>query len=234
MYHHKVGLDEPSLEHDMSEIPDGIAIEDGFWGINGGAKRTVDVLISLLALVFLAPLMLLVFVAIKCDGGGAFYVQSRVGRGGKLFRMYKFRTMHTNAGDVLKQLLETDEGARAEWGRFQKLRNDPRVTRTGRVLRASSIDELPQLFNVLKGDMSIVGQRPILAHQRAAYGPHIAGYEKARPGITGLWQVKGRNRLSFEQRAALGTDYVRRWTLGRDLWILLLTVPALLSSTGAY
>ena len=132
MYHHKVGLDEPSLEDELSDIPDGIAIEDGFWGINGGAKRTVDVLISLLALVFLAPLMLLVFVAIKCDGGGAFYVQSRVGRAGK------------------------------------------------------------------------------------------------------LWQVKGRNRLSFEQRAALGTDYVRRWTLGRDLWILLLTVPALLSSTGAY
>lgn len=234
MYQHKVGLDEPSLEEELSDIPDGIAIEDGFWGINGGAKRTVDVLISLLALVFLAPLMLFVVLAIKSDGGGAFYVQSRVGRAGKLFRMYKFRTMHTNADATLQRLLESDQEARAEWSRFQKLRNDPRVTRIGRFLRASSIDELPQLFNVLKGEMSIVGQRPILAHQRAAYGRHIDGYEMARPGITGLWQVKGRNRLSFEQRAALGTDYVRRWTLGRDLWILLLTVPALLSSTGAY
>jgi lipopolysaccharide/colanic/teichoic acid biosynthesis glycosyltransferase len=234
MYQHKVGLDEPSLEIDLSEIPDEVAIEAGFWGINGGAKRAVDVMVSLLALLFLAPLMVLVFLAIRSDGGGAFYVQSRVGRGGKLFRMYKFRTMHTNAAAVLQRLLESDEVARAEWNRFQKLRNDPRVSGIGRFLRLSSIDELPQLFNVLKGDMSIVGQRPILANQRAAYGRHIEGYEKARPGITGLWQVMGRNRFSFEQRAALGTDYVRHWTLGRDLWILLLTVPALLSSTGAY
>jgi exopolysaccharide production protein ExoY len=131
MNHHKAGLDEPSLEDDLFDIPDRIAIKGGFWGINGGAKPTVDVLISLLALVFLAPLMLLVFLAIKCNCGGAFYVQSRVGRGGKLFRMYKFRTMHTNAGAVLKQRLETDQGARAEWSRFQKLRNDPRVTRIG-------------------------------------------------------------------------------------------------------
>ncbi len=234
MHQLEVGLDESSLGIDLSEDTDAIDCRDGFWGINGGAKRAADIVISLCALFFLAPLMLATFAAIKLDGGGAFFVQSRVGRGGKLFRMYKFRTMHTDAEAVLQRLLDADPQARAEWNCFQKLRKDPRITRVGHFLRSSSIDELPQLLNVLKGDMSIVGQRPILAHQREAYGVHITGYEKARPGITGLWQVKGRNRLSFDQRAALGTDYVRRWSFSRDLWILILTVPALLFSRGAY
>lgn len=234
MQQFQVGLRESGLGTDLPDDPDAIECREGFWGINGAAKRAADILISLCALVFLAPLMLVTFTAIKLDGGGAFFTQSRVGRGGRLFRMYKFRTMHTDAEAMLQRLLDADPQARAEWNRFQKLRNDPRITHIGQFLRLSSIDELPQLLNVLKGDMSIVGQRPILAHQREAYGVHITGYEQARPGITGLWQVKGRNRLSFDQRAALGTDYVRRWSFSRDLWILILTVPALLFSAGAY
>jgi lipopolysaccharide/colanic/teichoic acid biosynthesis glycosyltransferase len=117
---------------------------------------------------------------------------------------------------------------------FQKLRRDPRITAVGRFIRATSIDELPQLFNVLKGDMSIVGQRPIMLHQREHYGAHIEGYEAARPGITGLWQVRGRNQLNFQQRAELGTEYVREWSLGLDVRIIVMTIPALIFSTGAY
>ncbi len=205
-----------------------------FFGMNGLAKRFLDIAIAASALVFLAPLLLLVAIAVRMGGGPVFYTQKRIGRGGRAFSMIKFRTMRTDADAVLQSVLDSDPAARAEWAAFQKLKNDPRITRIGRYLRISSIDELPQLVNVLIGDMSIVGQRPILLNQRDAFGVHIAGYERARPGITGLWQVRGRNSLSFEQRAIMGSEYVSRWSLLLDIKLILLTIPAILFSKHAF
>jgi len=204
-------------------------------GINGPVKRLMDLVIAIPAAIFLAPLFILVSLTIFLEGGGPiFYVQSRIGRGGRPFRMLKFRTMKRDADALLKEHLARDPAARLEWAEFQKLRNDPRVTPIGRLLRASSIDELPQIFNVISGDMSIVGQRPILYSQRDAFGPHIAGYERARPGITGLWQVCGRNSVNFHRRAELGSEYVNEWSLWLDIRIILMTVPAILLSRDAF
>lgn len=223
------GLDQNAL---------GVSVTDTlvcrFWGINGSAKRALDITLAVLALVSLLPLLIIVFAIARLDGGSGLFVQDRIGRAGRTFRMYKFRTMHPDAAALLANLLETNAASREEWNQFQKLRRDPRITPFGQFLRASSIDELPQLFNVLKGDMSIVGQRPILPEQREAYGIHISGYELARPGLTGLWQVRGRNHLDFEQRARIGTEYVQNWKFSGDLWIIVRTVPALMVSSGAY
>ncbi len=229
-----LGLKVPGLEEGVPGVPDAIHCAGGVWGINGFAKRALDVVIAIAALILLSPLMLLTALAIKLDGGSACFVQARLGRGGRAFDMYKFRSMHADADRMLQELIDRCPASRAEWSMFQKLRRDPRITPVGRFIRATSIDELPQLFNVLKGDMSIVGQRPIMLHQREHYGVHIEGYEAARPGITGLWQVRGRNQLSFQQRAELGTEYVRDWSLGLDLRIIVMTIPALIFSTGAY
>ncbi|MEZ5954605.1 MAG: sugar transferase [Hyphomonas sp.] len=209
--------------------------DSSLFGINGPAKRAMDLAIAVPAAIFLAPLFLIVSLAIFLESGGpVFYAQQRIGRGGKLFRMLKFRSMHKNAESLLEAHLAANPEARAEWIEFQKLRSDPRVTPLGRILRASSIDELPQIFNVIAGDMSIVGQRPILNSQRDALGPHIAGYERARPGITGLWQVSGRNGVNFARRAELGSEYVNDWSLLLDLRIIAMTVPAILLSKDAF
>jgi lipopolysaccharide/colanic/teichoic acid biosynthesis glycosyltransferase len=232
-----LGLNAHSSENNCAEPQDQFpqpSHSGGFWGINGGAKRSFDVALSLTALIFLAPLLLLAALGVAFDGGSVFFVQPRIGRGGGHFKMYKFRTMRMDADAVLNRLIETCPASRAEWNMFQKLRQDPRITPIGGFLRRTSIDELPQLLNVLKGDMSVVGVRPILPHQRQAYGEHIESYELARPGLTGLWQVRGRNRLSFADRAALDAEYVRKWTLRSDAWIIVLTVPALLAFSGAY
>ena len=229
-----LGLQAPSLDEDVPDGLDAIDCSDGIWSINGPAKRALDLAIAITALILLSPLMLLTALAIKLDGGNACFVQPRLGRGGRAFDMYKFRSMHADADRMLQELLDRCPASRAEWSMFQKLRRDPRITAVGRFIRATSIDELPQLFNVLKGDMSIVGQRPIMLHQREHYGAHIEGYEAAWPGITGLWQVRGRNQLNFQQRAELGTEYVREWSLGLDVRIIVMTIPALIFSTGAY
>lgn len=203
-------------------------------GMNGPIKRALDIVLCVPAIIFLAPLFLIVAIAIKLEGGPVFYTQRRLGRGGENFPMIKFRSMKPNSDHLLEQKLRECPEAAAEWSEFQKLRNDPRITALGRFLRASSIDELPQLFNVLFGHMSIVGQRPILPNQRDAFGRHIAGYERARPGITGLWQVRGRNKLSFEKRAQMGSEYVNRWSLWLDIKIILMTIPAVLFSKDAF
>ena len=208
--------------------------DDRVFGINGLAKRAVDIAASAAALLFLLPVFLMIALAIKLEGGPVFYRQTRLGRKGKRFAMLKFRTMRTDAEAVLEDLLRRCPDSKSEWDTFQKLKRDPRITRTGDFLRRSSLDELPQLLNILKGDMSIVGQRPILPGQRDAYGVHIAGYERARPGLTGLWQVSGRNQLTFEERAAMGSEYISRWSLVFDLKIMLLTVPRVLLSRDAF
>jgi exopolysaccharide production protein ExoY len=205
------------------------------FGMNGPVKRVLDLLIAIPAVLFLLPVFLLTALAIKLeDGGPVFFSQKRIGFGGKLFPMLKFRSMRPDADGVLEELLARCATSRNEWNEFQKLRKDPRITRTGRFLRASSIDELPQLLNVISGQMSIVGQRPILTSQRDAYGIHMAGYERTRPGITGLWQIRGRSKLNFETRAVYGSEYVNTWSLWNDVVIIVLTVPAVLFAKDAF
>lgn len=198
------------------------------------AKRVFDVISALSALVVLSPVFAVIALIGKLDGGPAFFVQDRYGMNGKTFRMVKFRSMRVNAEAHLKKLLEEDPIAAAEWRSYQKLKCDPRITPLGAILRKTSIDELPQLLNVLRGDMSLVGPRPMLIDQVAAYGPSISEYVNVRPGITGKWQVGGRNETTFRERAAIDAGYVKNWTFWGDIAIILKTIPALLSSKNAY
>ena len=196
-------------------------------------KRGIDILISLAVILLGAPLMLLMALAIRLDSRGpVFYFQERAGRHGKPFRLVKFRTMRPNADAALKAHLEEDQRLRVEWERFQKLSSDPRTTRVGKWLRKWSLDELPQIFNVLQGDMSVVGPRPIVFGQEEAYGRDFALYERVRPGLTGLWQVSGRNRLTFRERARVDGYYVRNWSPWLDIYILARTPAAILSGEG--
>ena len=199
-------------------------------------KRTMDIVGASLGLMLLAPVLLLIALAVRADGGAALYAHRRVGRGGKAFGCLKFRTMVPDADAVLAALLARDADARAEWEATQKLRRDPRVTRVGRILRASSLDELPQLFNVLRGEMSLVGPRPVVqAELETFYGPAAATqYMAVRPGITGLWQVSGRSGTSYAARVALDVAYVSDVSLRQDLTILARTLRVVLRRDGAY
>lgn len=217
----------------------GVAEKDPdsrFWERNGAFKRAVDILFSLSACIVFAPIMLMIAVAIKATSRGPLiYKQLRVGQNGENFTMYKFRTMYVDGDAVLEALLRACPRSSEEWRIYQKLRFDPRITRVGHLLRKSSLDELPQFFNVLFGHMSMVGQRPILPAQIAAYGTeHFVEYTRSRPGITGLWQVSGRNGLSFEQRAELGTKYSKTWSNRYDFLLLLKTLPALIKQDDAF
>jgi Undecaprenyl-phosphate galactose phosphotransferase WbaP len=198
-------------------------------------KRLFDIVASSLLLVGLSPLLLIVGLAVAADGGPIFFEHERVGRRGKLFNCLKFRTMVPNADEVLEHLLARDPKARREWQTTRKLREDPRNTRLGRGLRASSIDELPQLFNVLRGEMSLVGPRPVVQQELSEhYKSDNSYYLLVRPGVTGLWQTSGRSSLDYEQRVHLDTWYVRNWSLWGDLMILARTVPAVIGGRGAY
>ena len=198
-------------------------------------KRAVDAFAALGLLLFCAPLLAVIALAIKCqDGGPVLFRHKRCGQGAEPFGLWKFRTMRVDAAERLAALLEEDPDAEAEWLKTRKLRDDPRVTRLGRFLRRSSLDELPQLLNIIRGEMSLVGPRPVMAEELAAYGPARAAYEAVRPGVTGLWQVSGRNDLSFEARVSLDAAYVRTWSLRADAAILARTVPVVLLARGAY
>jgi undecaprenyl-phosphate galactose phosphotransferase len=193
-------------------------------------KRAFDLAAAAALLAFTAPLLLLVALRVKlADGGAVVFAHTRVGRHGRPFRCYKFRTMVPNSAAVLAELLARDPAARAEWARDRKLKRDPRVTALGRFLRQTSLDELPQLVNVLKGEMSLVGPRPVVPDELELYGEAKVYYLQVRPGLTGLWQVSGRNDLDYARRVALDAWYVRNWTLWYDVLILcrtLLVVPA--------
>lgn len=197
--------------------------------------RLLDVSIALLILAALAPLFLMIVLAIKShDGGPALFAQRRVGHRGAFFRCFKFRTMVVDAQQRLEELLASDPLARAEWARDQKLRDDPRVTWLGRFLRKSSLDELPQLINVIRGEMSLVGPRPIVADEISKYATGFRHYCSVPPGITGLWQVSGRNDVSYRRRVAMDILYARRRCLAANLAIIALTVPAVLLRRGSY
>lgn len=199
------------------------------------SKRIVDIILALSGIVLLAPLLIICFIAsVVTSPGPALFRHRRVGFNGKHFDCLKFRTMVTDAPERLRQLLETDPVAAAEWATYRKLRYDPRVTALGSILRKSSLDELPQLFNVLKGDMSIVGPRPVTDEELVRYSDAKGTYLACRPGITGLWQVSGRSTTTYNKRIACDTFYARRWSLSLDAKILIVTIPALLLSNDAY
>jgi exopolysaccharide production protein ExoY len=199
------------------------------------AKRAIDVVGATAALVLLAPLLLLLTLALTVESAGhPIFVQQRIGRSGVPFRILKFRTMARDADDRLVGALEADEALAQEWATLRKLRNDPRVTRIGRILRKYSLDELPQFLNVLAGQMSLVGPRPIVAEELALFGSRLPTVLTMRPGLTGLWGVSGRNDLGYEERIRLEEGYVRRWTLGLDIVILLRTVPRVIRGRGAF
>jgi len=198
--------------------------------------RVLDVAIAVAALIFVLPLMGIIALAIFLqDGGPIVFSHRRLGRGGKPFFCYKFRSMAVDAEARLAELLERDPIAREEWARDHKLRNDPRVTPLGAFLRRSSLDELPQLVNVLQGTMSLVGPRPIVDAEISRYGSRFRHYCAVKPGITGLWQVSGRNDVSYRTRVALDCLYARKSQSPRlYLWIVIVTIPAVLSRKGSY
>lgn len=197
-------------------------------------KSVFDLTAAGLLVVLFAPLLFGLAMLVRADGGPAFYRHRRIGAGGRVFDCIKFRSMVVDADQVLRHLLDRDPAAAAEWAATQKLRQDPRITAIGRFLRRSSLDELPQLFNVLRGEMSLVGPRPIVMSEIARYADDIEYYYAAKPGLTGLWQVSGRNDTSYDRRVRLDVWYVRNWTLWHDIAILFKTVPAVFLRRGAH
>ena len=199
-------------------------------------KRTFDVVGAVLAGVVLFPLVLVAALAVRFETGGpAFFVQDRLGRKGERFRFYKLRTMYQDADARLEQHLDASPTARLEWERYAKLKtDDPRITRVGAFLRRLSADEWPQLYNVLQGDMSLVGPRPYLPSERPQMGAIAQTIFKAQPGMTGLWQVSGRNELRFDQRLQLDEYYVRNWSLWMDIAVLIRTINSVIRGQGAY
>ena len=199
------------------------------------AVRLGEVALAGLILAFMSPFLAVVALLIWVeDGGPVFFSQMRVGRGGKRFPCMKLRTMSIDAPARLARLLETREDAREEWARDHKLKNDPRITWLGRFLRKASIDEFPQLINVIRGDMSLVGPRPIVDAEVVRYGRRFEAYCTVRPGITGLWQVKGRNDVSYRRRVAIDTIYCANKSFGLDMRIVAATVPVVLFRRGSY
>ena len=197
-------------------------------------KRTFDLVVSSILLALLSPLFLYLMIRIRADGGSAFFLQDRVGKDGAAFKCYKFRSMYMDAESRLDSLLRENPELEAEWQRNFKLASDPRVTSIGRTIRKYSLDELPQLINVLRGEMSLVGPRPLLFNELERYGEAIALYELVSPGITGVWQVSGRSDTSFEQRREMDEWYIRNWSLYYDLSCLLRTIGVVTGSRGAY
>lgn len=212
-----------STRHDRTEYETGTS-----------AKRITDIVIASVALVFVFPLLLVVATLIRLqDGGKAVYAQKRYGRNGRTFSCYKLRSMVANADVRLQEILATDPEARAEWEETQKLVNDPRITPLGHFIRKTSIDELPQLINIIRGEMSLVGPRPIVENEIAKYGEYYRDYCAVRPGLTGLWQVEGRSDTTYEERVQLDVKYASSRTFTGDIMIMLRTVPAVLLSKGA-
>lgn len=199
------------------------------------AKRLMDVIVSLVLIVILSPVLITIYAIISVDGGRGVYMHYRMGRNNKGFNCLKFRSMAVNSKELLDELLENDSAARKEWNESFKLKNDPRVTKIGKFLRATSLDELPQLFNVLIGEMSLVGPRPVVEKELSYYSSVARDkYFSVRPGMTGLWQVSGRSDVDYAQRVALDVYYVDNLHLRTDLVLLMKTVGVVFLKKGAY
>jgi exopolysaccharide production protein ExoY len=198
------------------------------------SKRIVDIVLAFSGIILLGPLLIISFMLTWVSSPGPIiFRHRRVGFNGKPFDCLKFRTMVDDAPERLRKLLETDAAAAAEWAKCQKLRDDPRVTPIGAILRKSSLDELPQLFNVLIGEMSIVGPRPVTEDELSRYGASVKAYTSCRPGITGLWQVTGRSSTSYETRVSCDAYYARMWSLSLDSKIIIVTIPSVLFTKNA-
>lgn len=203
--------------------------------VGGKVKRGFDILSAGIGLLFLCPLFLMLALLVKySDGGSVFYRHQRIGRNGEYFPCLKFRTMAENGNELLAEYIAKNPQAREEWLATRKLREDPRITPVGAVLRKLSLDELPQLINILLGEMSLVGPRPVVEDELQLYGRSAGYYLRARPGLTGLWQISGRNDVSYVRRVSFDRHYVQNWSLLFDLAIILRTVPAVLQSRGSY
>ena len=200
-----------------------------------GIKRLIDIVGALVGIAILLPLTVVVYIGNKIckDEGPVFYIQERIGKDGKIFKMYKYRSMVVGAEDILKEMLAKDEDARAEYEKYKKLKHDPRVTKWGEFLRRTSVDEFPQFINVLKGEMSIVGPRAYLVREKKDMGAAYETIIQCKPGITGLWQVSGRSDVSFENRLDLDLEYHEKYNLGLDIEILFKTIFAVLNKEGA-
>ncbi len=198
------------------------------------AKRCFDLAISIALLPLVGALLVIIAIVVALTSGlPVFYRQHRLGQGGKTFRIIKFRTMRNNADQALAEWLLHHPAIRQEWQRTHKLKQDPRITRLGRFLRDTSLDEIPQIINVLRGEMSLVGPRPIVQAEKAKYASRYAYYSAAVPGVTGVWQVSGRCNVSYEERVRMDEDYVRHWSLRRDIMILLRTPRSVIRRDGA-
>jgi exopolysaccharide production protein ExoY len=203
--------------------------------LGGRAKRGFDIVAASIAILAITPLLILVALMVKIsDRGPILYGHERIGRGGRTFKCLKFRTMALNGDQLLAAHLLANPAARKEWDETRKLKHDPRVTVVGSVLRRLSIDELPQLFNILMGDMSLVGPRPVVLDELDRYGTSAEFYLRSRPGLTGLWQISGRNDVSYDVRVNFDRHYVEHWSLVEDIRIIILTVPAVCLSRGSY
>ncbi len=202
--------------------------------LGGALKRGFDLAVASLIVLATAPLFIMLSVVIKLhDGGPLIYKHLRVGYRGKEFYCLKFRTMVVDSESRLRALLDSDPAAREEWERDRKLKSDPRITPFGSILRKWSADELPQLINVIRGDMSLVGPRPIVSEELERYGECVSVYLAARPGVTGSWQISGRSDVTYESRVSLDAEYVRNWRVSRDLSILVGTVGAVIRQRGS-
>lgn len=195
-------------------------------------KRTLDVTLALLLLPVLLPIILVLWCVVRCDGGPGFFGHTRVGRNGVLFKCWKVRSMVVDAEEKLEDYLKANPKAAAEWACAHKLSNDPRINKLGHFLRVTSMDELPQIWNVLKGEMSFVGPRPVVTKELEKYKSNVAAYLVQKPGITGLWQVSGRNDISYDERVALDVAYLAERSLLTDLVIIARTGYAVMGTTG--
>jgi exopolysaccharide production protein ExoY len=229
-----VGTADRFIEDAIQSPPTRRAVRHPTASVGGLWKRGVDIGIAVMALVFLMPLMLGVALLVKLTSTGpVIFGHERIGFAGQRFRCWKFRTMVTDGERLLEAHFLKQPGERAIWLAERKLLNDPRITPVGAVLRKLSVDELPQLYNILLGQMSIVGPRPVVEDELENYQNSAGHYLRTRPGLTGLWQVSGRNDTSYRKRVLLDRLYVRRWSMLLDMWIILRTVPAVLCSRGA-
>ncbi|MGF6969721.1 Undecaprenyl-phosphate galactose phosphotransferase WbaP [Paraburkholderia sp. WC7.3g] len=227
--HLDVDLKKGAFDHSNTANADSLFV---WW--DDVMKRTMDVCVASILLVLLLPVLVIIALAVMRDKGNAVYGHPRIGRGGRTFKCLKFRSMVMNSDKVLAELLATDPRARAEWERDFKLKNDIRITPVGRILRKTSLDELPQLWNVLRGEMSLVGPRPVVQKELVRYGRDVRYYLALKPGITGLWQVSGRNDVDYPTRVALDVKYAMNRSLAFDIGILLRTVKVVFAKDGAY
>jgi lipopolysaccharide/colanic/teichoic acid biosynthesis glycosyltransferase len=215
-------------------VDSGLAISNPI-ELQAGLKRGIDLFGAILLLILFSPLILAVSLLLHLAAPGkVIYRQTRIGKDSRKFELFKFRTMQPGAEEGLEEFLDLNPSQRLEFERYQKLIDDPRVTRLGKFLRRYSLDEIPQLWNVIRGEMSLVGPRPFLPEQTRLYGPGLFFYTQIRPGLTGLWQISGRNRLSFQARAECDLTYILSWSVWSDFQILLRTPQAVISQDGAY